>query len=201
MVKKNKVEVHASVVSRLSKGDLEAYRQLYVLFAKKIYHTARKMKLVHEDAEEVVQDTFVKIWELRARLDPELSINAYLLAIVKTLVLKKFRKEANFCAFKNYSLHSLSEVSDQTVTDLIFEDLHQHSKELIGSLPAEQRKVFKLRYFEYKTADEIAAKLQVSKRTVENHLYRATKTIRRQLEEMKIISSLHWVALYIYLFG
>lgn len=201
MVEKNKVETHASVVKRLSNGDLDAYRQLYDLYAKKVYHTARKMKLEHEDAQEIVQDTFLKIWELRGRLNPDLSINAYLLAIVKTFVLKKFRKEANFTAYKKYSSINFSESTSQTETDLIFADLEQFSFELIGNLPAEQQRVFKLRYFEYKDADEIASLLQISKRTVENHLYRATKTLKKQLEEMKILSSFYFVGVYVYLFG
>jgi len=187
MVSRGSIDVHDDWVKRLAEGDLVAFEALYLQFSKKIYNTARKMRLSHEDAEEIVQEVFMKIWQKKERLDPELSFNAYLLSMVKSLVLKKFRKEAYFLAYQKYHLH-VSSPDASPEPDLIFQDLYSHSIELIEKLPSGQREIFSLRYLKYLSIDEISSQLNLSKRTVENQLYRASKTIRKKMEEVNIIS-------------
>jgi RNA polymerase sigma-70 factor (ECF subfamily) len=184
----NKGMAEQQLVYRLSQGDEKAFEELYRLFSKKIYHTARQMNLCHEDAEGTVQEVFLKIWKNRTGLDPSLSINAYLITIVRSLVIKKAKKEARFFAYQKYNIPLHPDITNGTEDDLIYADLHQISSEMIHQLPAGQKKVFIMRNIEYLSVDEIAEKLQVSKRTVENQIFRATKNIKAKLLQMKIIS-------------
>ena len=110
------------LVIRLSQGEEKAFEQLYFLFSEKIYHISRKMDLSHEDAEGVVQEVFLKIWKNRSKLDPELSINAYLIAIVRSLVIKKAKNGLNFA-----TVISSTNSPIQTIT----------SNKIIGILSAE----------------------------------------------------------------
>ena len=64
------------LILRISQGDEKAFEELYRLFSKKIYHTARRMNLNHEDAEGIVQEVFFIVWKKKSDLDPTLSINA-----------------------------------------------------------------------------------------------------------------------------
>lgn len=178
------------LVERLSKGDEKAFGQLYQLFGEKVYHIARKMKLGHEDAEGIVQEVFLKIWKKRANLDPELSINAYMIAIVRSLVIKKSKKEARFFAYQKYKIPLISfEASGDPELELIYSDFHHISSDLIDQLPPGQKKIFILRNFENLSTDEIAEKLHLSKRTVENQIFRASKGIKEKLQKLKIISA------------
>ncbi len=176
------------LVYSLSKGDGKAFEELYRLFSKKIYHTARKMNLCHEDAEGVVQDVFLKIWKNRVDLDPSLSINAYLITIVRSLVIKRAKKEARFFAYQQYNIPRYPDITNGTEDDLIYADLHHISSEMVHQLPKGQKQVFIMRNMEYLSIDEIAGKLDLSKRTVENQIFRATKSLKGKLLQMKIIS-------------
>ena len=189
MSKEFDIHSHQELVMRLSKGDEKAFEKLYLLFSEKIYHISRKMNLCHEDAEGVVQEVFLKIWKNRAKLDPELSINAYMIAIVRSLVIKKSKKEARFFAFQNYSLPLYQfESNNGPEEDLIYSEFHHLSSEIIDQLPNSQKQIFIMRNFENLSIDEIAEKLNLSKRTVENQIFRATKVVKEKLVKLKIIS-------------
>lgn len=181
---------HQQLVIEISKGDEKAFEKLYLLFSEKIYHVSRKMNLSHEDSEGVVQEVFLKIWKNRSKLDPELSINAYLIAIVRSLVIKKAKKDARFFAFQQYNIPLIQHISAPSPDDeLIFTEYDQLTNEIIQQLPQGQKKIFQMRYFENLTVAEIATQLNLSKRTVENQIFRATGTVKGKLTQLKIISS------------
>jgi RNA polymerase sigma factor (sigma-70 family) len=181
---------HQRLVEEISKGDEKAFEKLYMIFSEKIYHVSRNMNLSHEDSEGVVQEVFLKIWKNRSKLEPELSINAYLIAIVRSLVIKKAKKDARFFAFQQYNIPLLHHVSSPSPDDeLIFTEFDLLTNEIIQQLPPGQKKVFQLRYFENLSVAEIAAQLNLSKRTVENQIFRATGTVKGKLTRLKIIST------------
>lgn len=181
------------LVSRLAEGDSESFETLYQLFSKKIYNISRKMRLGHEDAEGVVQEVFLKIWKHRSKLDPELSINAYMIAIVRSLVIKKTQKEARFIAFQTYQIPLLNSMTSYgPEDDMIYSEFHNLSMEVIELLPAGQRQIFKMRHLENQSIEEISEKLNISKRTVENQIFRATKTFKEGLAKLEIVSLSIW---------
>ncbi|SFB46406.1 RNA polymerase sigma-70 factor, ECF subfamily [Algoriphagus aquimarinus] len=152
------------------------------------------MRLTHEEAEEIVQEVFLNIWKNRVKLDPALSVNAYMIAIVRSLVIKKNRKEARFFAFQQYQIPLIELVSDHIPDDeLIYSEFHSLSMEIIEKLPPVQKQVFKMRHMENKSFEEIAGKLNVSQRTVENQSFRATKWVKKKLALLEIISVSIWL--------
>ena len=100
------------LVGLLQNGDQKAYDDLYKLFAPKILNTCKKMYLNQQDAEEVVQEVFLKVWIKRADLDNTLSFNAYLLAIMRSLIFKRSRKQALDIAYQKIQ-YSISPKSGQ----------------------------------------------------------------------------------------
>lgn len=198
MKKERNSFVEPKLIIGISDGDEKSFEKLYFLFSKKVYHTARKMNLNHEEAENVMQEVFLAIWENRANLDPALSINAYMIAIVKSLVVKQLKKKARLYAFQQYNIEILPTATSQTEDDLIYSDLHQVSSEMIRQLPSGQKKIFMMRNMEYLSVDEIAQQLNLSKRTVENQIFRATKSLKEKLVQMKAISISAFLMLLIF---
>jgi RNA polymerase sigma-70 factor (family 1) len=183
-------EILQQLVSRISNGDEKAFEKLYFLFSKKVYHLSRKMSLNHEDAEGIVQEVFLRIWKNRVKLDPELSINAYLIAIVRSLVIKKVKREARFYAYQQYRIPLEQEICSLGPEDeLIFSQFDQLSGEIIHQLPPAQKQIFQLRYLENLSVVEISEQLNLSKRTVENQIYRASHAVREKMAKLRIISS------------
>ncbi len=180
-------------ILRLSKGDERAFEELYTHFSTKIYNISRKMRLGHEDAEGVVQEVFLRIWKNRDKLDPELSINAYMIAIVRSLVIKKAKKEARFFAFRQYQIPLLQPVVSSADHDLIYSEFHNMSLEILKKLPPGQRQIFKLRHLDNSSIEEIADQLNLSRRTVENQLFRGTKSFKEALAKLEIVSIGLWL--------
>lgn len=178
----------SDMVSRLSCGDDVAFEKLYTKYSGKIYNVSKKMGLSHEDAEGVVQEVFLRIWRNRSNLDSSLSFNAYIIAIVRSIVLKQSRKHARFIAFQRYAIQHFPGGTNETEDYVIFTDLDRRSSEAIDQLPAKQKQVFMMKNFEHLSIEEIAEKLDLSRRTVENQIYRATKSLRASLIELKMIS-------------
>ncbi|WP_162415693.1 RNA polymerase sigma factor [Cyclobacterium roseum] len=188
MSTENKYSV-PELVGFLRQGDTSAFQQLYQRFAAKIFRTCKKMYLCHEDAEEVVQEVFLKVWEKRERLDDSLSFNAYLLTIMRSSIFIRSRKQALDLAYKQYQLNFSAQVTRNTEEEMEYQELKLFSEKAIASLPKGQQEVFKLKFAEHLSAEEIALRLHLSKRTVENQLYKATKRLKQEFQSSELIPS------------
>lgn len=185
------------LVTRLREGDQIAFTHLYEFFRQKIFYTSKKMCLSSEDAEEIVQEVFLIIWKNRENLKSELSFNAYLLSILKSIIIKKSKKEARKVAFEVYSITNQDNVSYETELQVDFWEIERISNSEIEKLPHTQKEVFKLKNNDHLCSAEIAEKLGISKRTVENHIYSASKTLKNILRS-KYDISIKSLALLIY---
>jgi RNA polymerase sigma-70 factor (family 1) len=169
------------LVRRLREDDEEAFCALYRRFARKVYGTSRKMGVGHEDAEGIVQEVFLRIWKNRRGLKDALSFNAYLLAIMKSLIYKKAKKIARFQLYTQRSQQKDATEENLGEAALLYEDLRKFSEYALASLPKSQRQVFEMKYLHQLSAEEISQRLSISKRTVETHIYKATKALRHKL--------------------
>ncbi|WP_186755388.1 RNA polymerase sigma factor [Echinicola salinicaeni] len=170
------------LVERIKAHDEEAFHQLYLRYSAKIYRISKKMDMSHHDAEEIVQDVFLYLWNNKERLNSNLSINAFIFSIVRSLVIKKSQKKARFVAYQKYAIPLNQGYSTVTEDEIIFEDLYAFALQAIETLPEKQKEVFVMKTEQHLSAEEIASQLDVSVRTVENQIYRATKSLRKQLE-------------------
>lgn len=177
-----------SAVSQLREGDEKAFALLYDFFRPKIFFTSKKMNLSSEDAEEIVQEVFLIIWKNRQNLNSELSFNAYLLAILKSLIIKKSKKEAKRIAYEVYTLSTKEIESNETESEIEYSEFEQISISEIEKLPKTQKEIFKMKNYDHLQSGEIAEKLGISKRTVESHIYVATKSIKNKLQKKYLIA-------------
>lgn len=177
-----------SAVSKLREGDEKAFSQLFEFFKSKIFNTSKKMNLSSEDAEEIVQEVFLIIWKNRQNLNSELSFNAYLLTILKSLIVKKAKKEAMRVAYEVYAFSTQEIESNETEMQIEYSEFEQISISEIEKLPKTQKAIFKMKNYDNLHSGEIAEKLGLSKRTVESHIYVATKSIKNKLQKKYLIA-------------
>jgi RNA polymerase sigma-70 factor (family 1) len=177
-----------SAVSKLREGDEKAFSQLFEFFRPKVFNTSKKMNLCAEDAEEIVQEVFLIIWKNRQNLNSELSFNAYLLTILKSLIIKKSKKEAKRIAFEVYTISTQEKESNVTELEIEYSEFEQLSFYEIEKLPKTQKAIFKMKNNDHLHSGEIAEKLGISKRTVESHIYSATKSIKDKLQRKYLIA-------------
>jgi RNA polymerase sigma-70 factor (ECF subfamily) len=175
-------------ILELRAGSSKAFALLFDRYAGQIYRFASKFGLGHEDAEGIIQDVFLKLWEKKETLDYQRNLNAYLYKIAKSYCIKQKKKlllEKVFVLLETEG----SALADplELENGLIVQDFIALIYRWSARLPKGQRKVFELRNKEQLTIDEIAVRLKIPKRKVENRMYQANKTLRSKLATDKLL--------------
>lgn len=172
------------MIDRMKGGDESAFRSLYDQYSRGIYHLAFQLLKDEVTAEEVVQETFLKLWENADRLDAKGDIWNYLYVLAKRNCLNRFRnlnRTKVFLEEIRLRQEMDSYIYDHTFDAKELEDLIQKS---IQSLPPKQRTVFEMSRFEGLTHQQIADHLQVSPHTVRNHIVQAMVNIKIALRNL-----------------
>lgn len=176
-------------VLNLKIGSEQAFTHLFNKYSNKIYSVSRKLQLSHAEAEEVVQSTFLKIWRNRINLDENLSFNSYILTIAKSIIIKSSRTQAYHLAYEKYKLHASMSYDNKTEDYIIFSDLESFSLECLDKLPKQQRQIFMMKTQDHFSIEEISEELDISKRTAENHFYRACRKLKSELTKHNVIET------------
>lgn len=177
---------HSSLLSQFKQGDLKAFKELYDLYGKRVEIFAMTYLKSKEDAEEIVQDVFLKLWQTRDRLNLELAIDGYIFRIVKNLSLNKLRKRVGEPNIYTSIYEDIIQVN-QTENDL---DLLETKKILniaIQALPPRRQLIFRMSRLEGLNNKEIAKKLHLSVNTVEGQIRKASKFLRTYIGLIKVI--------------
>ncbi|NLO00107.1 MAG: RNA polymerase sigma-70 factor [Bacteroidales bacterium] len=166
-----------TLVHHFSQGKESAFLKLFEMYYPRVREFARRIVKKEDVAENIAQDTFVKIWERREAFSPVKgsikNFSGYLYMIARNSALNHLRR--------NTRSMRLEENGSYSVT--IDEEYYAKEQELIIKLivfkmPEKRRKVFLMSRFEGLDNNTIAATLHISKKTVENHLTAALKQIR-----------------------
>jgi len=150
-----------------------------------LYRLALRITLNPAEAEDVVQDTMIKVWNRREGWDELESIEAFCLTICRNLAVDRIRKLEN----QNQSLdENGDEKPDQSYTSNPEEQAMQRDRvelirRLISELPEKQRSVMQLRDFEGKSYKEIASIMAISEEQVKVNIFRARQAIRQKYIE------------------
>ena len=155
----------AAIIS-LKSGDFESFDQLFNKYGKRLYGFAIGYLKSHEDAEELVQDIFVRVWENRSELDENQSFNSYLFTIAKNTILNHFRKKAYQQSYIEYIKQHTKLIHTKTEEDIIYSDLDAQAKKVIDQLPPRRREIFRLSREQGYNNEEIAQRLNISKKTL-----------------------------------
>lgn len=165
-----------------------SFRNDILPLKNELYRLALRITLNSAEAEDVVQETLIKVWNKRDDWDTIDSIEAFCLTICRNLSLDKMRKLSNQSesldndsTFKSDPLdHSYSSNPEEQAMQ---RDRVQLVRRLIDTLPEKQRSIMQLRDFEGKSYKEIATILNVSEEQVKVNLFRARQTIKKKYVE------------------
>lgn len=168
-------------VSRLKAGDSRAFRLLYDKYAPKVFGFAFSYFKSREKSEEIVQEAFLKIWNDRGSLQPDLSFNSYLLTISRNLIVDCIRRNSIESFFKSDLVKRLASEYNHVENEVNVNELQGVVNDAINNLPAKRRKIFTLVRRENVSYNEISNRLGVSKKTIEAQMNKAHKAIRSYL--------------------
>lgn len=170
-----------NLLLQIAAGNEKAFRLLFDAYRNRLYFYIFRLTLSKEVAEDILQDTFLKIWLNRDQLNRVEHFNAWLFKVAQNGVLTGLRRKAVEASIIN---NKQEQNTQQLIPDqqLHFKQVKATLQEAIEALPPQQKKVFLLRREEGRRIDEIANLMNISGLTVKKHLTAAQKTIRQALE-------------------
>lgn len=177
-----KIHTDEALIVKIKLGDENAFQLLYENHCRQLIRFAASYLPDISDAEEIVQNVFVELWEKREQLDPERFAKNYLYRVTVNKVYNHLKHKV----VERKYLQCLDVLESNTVNEaekkIYREELAGAVNHLLARLPEQQRTIFYLSRWEGLSHKEIADQLQVSVRTVENQVYRAVKYIRENIK-------------------
>jgi len=180
----------SDLAGKVKTGEKNAYQELFERYSPRIYQFSLSYLKNKSDAEELVQDVFLKIWEKRETLDQSKNIESFIFKVAVNTIYDFIRHKNIENAFNDFARANFETDSNNTWHTVIFDEMTANLKELVAKLPEQQQKIFQLSKEEGLASEEIAEKLNLSKRTVENHLYRAVSFLKENFRRDSFISVL-----------
>lgn len=185
------------LLAELKDGSFQAFEKLYYRYSGKLYNFM--MRLSSGDrymAEEAVQTTFIRIWEVRAGVNPDASFISFLCTIAKNLLMNMYQRQTVEFVYNEYLMKSGADRDFRTEEDVNLSFLHEYLDSLAEELPEQRKKIFILSKRRHHSNKEIARLLGISESAVATQLSLALKFVREQMmKHYEVVGSLLWVAL------
>jgi RNA polymerase sigma-70 factor (ECF subfamily) len=159
-----------------------AFGELFNKYKKKLYYFAQSYLDDNSEAEEVVQSVFVRLWENRATLDETMSVKNFIYKSTVNACYNFLKRKAVRNRFIEHEIMAFDENIDRSYDEIYYHDLKRQIDHIIASLPPQQQQIFQLSRFDGLSHADIATRLNISVRTVENQIYRALKIIKDDLK-------------------
>ncbi|MEN2284328.1 RNA polymerase sigma factor [Algoriphagus sp. SE2] len=180
-------------IKEITQGSETALKKLYDSYSTKVFNTVLSYTKNREDAEELLQDIFVTIYNSAStfRKDASVSTWIYRIAVNKSLdFLRKKNSQKRFGLFTSLYKKDSGELAIEQ-TDFIHPGIKMEQKEdarllfqVIDTIPENQRTIFILTQIEGLGQKEVAEIMQISRKAVESLLKRAKNNLKKELEKM-----------------
>lgn len=162
-------------------GCSASFEKLYLLYWRKVFNFAKLYLTSQDAAEEVVQEVFVKLWESRGLIREEDNFQGMLFIVTRNIIFNQRRKYLNTEFYKMTILSALDSAENELEQELEARDLGQFIDALIAEMPPKRREIFNLSRKGHLTYREIAAKLSISEKTIENQINAALRHLRKNM--------------------
>lgn len=170
------------LLEKLKNGDIACFELLYGKYSGKLYNYV--LSLSKGDfylAEEIVQNVFVKIWEIRQHINTEGSFNSFVYTVGRNMFLNVVKSRMQEYLYHDYVTEHENILENSVENEIEYKMLEGKINNLIGQLPPARCQVYTLSRIKNLPNKEIAALLDISENTVESQLYKATQFMRRNL--------------------
>ena len=169
-------------IKELKAGDEFSFRQVFDQYHQKLYFFILYKTKSEYIAEEVAQMAFTKLWQCRQTLREEYTVSTQLFRIATTILIDFLRKYNNKNAVTaRLDVLEVEEGVDSTNEKMSGVELQKKISEAVNELPPVRKLVFEMSREQGMSYREIAETLSVSSKTVEAHIYKALKQIKKHI--------------------
>jgi RNA polymerase sigma-70 factor, Bacteroides expansion family 1 len=180
------IHIDYELLIRLRDGDEKAFSDIFQAYHRYLYVMASRYLMSDSYAEDAVQNTFMRLWEIKATLDYSTGIKNLLFTILKNYILNEIRHN-NIVVQKNYELAQLFEqMENDFLHDLENAEFRAHLYQLINQLAPQKREVCLLKIQRGMSNQEVADAMHISVPTVKSHYTQVIKLLRSQLNKLAL---------------
>ncbi len=173
------------LLQKVKDGSKIAFNLLFEKYWQKAYSDAYKRLKNEEDAKDIVQEIFTKIWVNRQTQDIE-NFPAYLHVAIRNNVIKLLSKQKAIHPFFDI-LENIPKKNAEADSDLLWNEFLQSYEALLQKMPAKRQEIFRLRYHENQTTKDISLQLGITRKTVQNQLGKAVQSLKVALHIMSLV--------------
>ncbi|KOP39759.1 RNA polymerase subunit sigma-24 [Flavobacterium sp. WLB] len=162
----------------LKKGNEASFKEAYLNYYDKLIGIARRFNFTVLTPQDFVQETFLRLYNKRELLNEDVLFDKQLFVICKNIIINHVNRENKIIQLDTSNF----EIENEDYDDVIFEERKEKLYAFINLLPEQQQKIFTLHKLENLSYKEIAAMTDLSEKTIANHIYLASKFIRKKIE-------------------
>ena len=179
---KMRSEIDTNTLIELREGNLPAFNKVFRAYYNNVKHYIRDLVKSNEAAEDLAQVVFIKLWEVKERIDPERNFGSFLFKVAHNLSLKYIKKKLKEDAF----LAEVAQDNEGATTDdeYLNRELLQRIDKAVDELSEQKKKIYQMSVIDGDSIEDIAEKLNINHRTVSNTLRLAINEIK---EKIKVI--------------
>jgi len=171
------------LLRRLREGDQRSFTKLYSDYSSLISAHLLYMLKTRELAQEVAQDTFIALWENRAKIDPEKSLKSYLVKIATNKTYNLFKRAAHDKALRKHMLPIFEAGYNNIDSYIQAKDNKVLLTSILEKMPDKQREVYRLFKIEGYSYQEISDRLGISLSTINTHISRANQYLKATIKD------------------
>ncbi|WP_291601736.1 sigma-70 family RNA polymerase sigma factor [Bacteroides sp.] len=169
------MESYSATITQLIENSYKSYHRSVYLYI--YYRISNK-----EEAEDLSQDVFLRLMDYKQVLSPD-TVKHFIYTISRNLVIDYLRHHYKRQEVYSYIYDSMEKSSNVTESEIIARDLSVLEKQKLSRLPLQRRKIYEMSRFQEKSSSEISMELNLSRRTVEGHLFISRKEMREYIKE------------------
>lgn len=182
MLEYDSVEEKACLTG-LKSGREDAFLKIYEKYSLYLYRSILNLVKLREDAEEIHQDVFVRLWKYRKNIDTEQPILGYIIGIAKNEVVNYYRKISRDKERQQKILDNQNWCANIVEEDVLGKEMQAILDEIITQLPPKRQKIYRYVKMDNHTYEDAAEYFRVSLGTVKDHMAKSAKFMRKKLEK------------------
>jgi len=178
-----------NLIRRLRKNDNQAFEFIFNKFKEKLYYFILGYLHSPAESEEILQNVFVSLWENRNSLKEECPLDSFLYKVTVNYIYNHFKHQAVRQKYLNHMATAKESIEDyQSEQSILLNDLQGMVDKIVDRMPLKQQVIYRLSRRDGLSHNEIASRLGLSVRSVENQIYRALKYIKEKLREESLLT-------------
>ena len=185
-----KEKTDTELATLLIRDNEAAFSELYVRYKDKLYYFCLHLLKSKEEANDIVQEIFIRLWESRSFINPELSFSSFLYTMARNRILNYFRDID--IDEKVKQILSAQKITEEEAIDskIIYTEYQMILQNAISQLPPQRQMIFNMSRIESMSHKEIAALLEMTTKGVEFHISKSTRALRLALKDYLPVSLL-----------